>query len=136
MTPSPSPSPKVPAASSKVTQEEQHSAISIETLEKTINFIKNMDTWKKEFLQESKKNLEQSIENWSDDSSIVELEEPSKVMAEYNKMMKFIERTTDQIEASVYELAKSQANLPMELEQEAKALLEKTPMESITSPVC
>jgi hypothetical protein len=51
-------------------------------------------------------------------------------MAEYNKMMKFIERTTDQIKASIYELAKSKANLPMELEHEAKALLAKMPMES------
>jgi hypothetical protein len=54
MTPSPPPSPKVPAASSKVTQEEQHSAISIETLEETIDFIENMEEWTKEFFQESK----------------------------------------------------------------------------------
>jgi mevalonate kinase len=110
MTPSPSPSPKVPASSSKVTQEEQHSKISIETLEETIDFIKNMEDWKKEFFQESKKNLEQIIETWSDDSSTVELEELSKVMAEYNKMMKSIEQMTDEIKASVNELAKSKAN--------------------------
>jgi hypothetical protein len=133
MAPSPSPSPKkVPATSSKVTQEEQHFEITMEMLEEAIHSIENMADWKKEFFQESKKNLEQIIETWSeDDSSTVDPEELTKVVAEYNKMTESILRTTDEIKASIYELAKSKADiLPMELVQEAKALVQKTPMQS------